>query len=78
MPVRRVVLTDQQEALVSTLVSSGRYRDADEVLLDGLGMIERREAWRVDKCGASRPVGNAAHVGPDCWITQLRLPSGTA
>lgn len=78
MPIRRVVLTDQQEALVSMLVSSGRYRDADEVLLDGLRMIEWREAWRTAKRGASRPVGRAAHVGPECWITQLRLPSGTA
>jgi len=78
MPIRQVLLNDQQDALVSALVSSGRYRDADEVLLAGLKMIAEREACGANDNTALRPARNAARAMPDCWITQLHLPSGTA
>lgn len=78
MPIRHVLLTDQQDALVSALVSSGRYRDAGEVLRAGLKMIAEREACGANDNGALRPVPSAARAMPDCWITQLHLPSGTA
>jgi len=78
MPIRHVQLTDQQDALVSALVSSGRYRDAAEVLLDGLRMIAEREVCGANDNGGLRPVRSAARAMPDCWITQLHLPSGTA
>ncbi|MEM8590781.1 MAG: type II toxin-antitoxin system ParD family antitoxin [Pseudomonadota bacterium] len=77
MPIRQVLLNDQQDALVSALVSSGRYRDAAEVLLAGLRMIAEREACGANDNGAMRPVHSAARVMPDCWITQLHLPTGT-
>lgn len=44
MPTRNVVLTDRQEALVTRLVDSGRYKNASEVVREGLRLIERREA----------------------------------
>lgn len=43
MPTRNVVLSDHQQALVETLVQSGRYQNASEVLREGLRLIEDRE-----------------------------------
>jgi antitoxin ParD1/3/4 len=43
MPTRNVVLSDRQQELVETLVQSGRYQNASEVLRDGLRLIEERE-----------------------------------
>jgi antitoxin ParD1/3/4 len=44
MPTRNVVLTERQEQLIETLVESGRYQNASEVLRDGLRLVEQREA----------------------------------
>ena len=44
MPTRNVVLTEHQEELLETLVRSGRYQNANEVLRDGLRLVEQREA----------------------------------
>ena len=46
----RAELGEYFETLVAELVSSGRYASADEVLRDGLRMIEEREAvlTRID------------------------------
>jgi len=54
MPTRNVVLTKQQAALVESLVRSGRYQNASEVLRDGLRLIERREAEERAKLAAIR------------------------
>nr|WP_266101501.1 type II toxin-antitoxin system ParD family antitoxin [Alloalcanivorax marinus] len=43
VPTRNVVLSDHQHELVETLVRSGRYQNASEVLREGLRMIELRE-----------------------------------
>ena len=43
MPTRNVVLSDHQQELVETLVQSGRYQNASEVLRDGLRLVEQRE-----------------------------------
>lgn len=40
MPTRNVVLTEQQEAFVSSLIAAGRYQNASEVLRDGLRLLE--------------------------------------
>ncbi len=47
MPTRNVVLSEHQQALVETLVQSGRYQNASEVLRDGLRLIEQRQ--RIEK-----------------------------
>lgn len=39
-PTRNVVLTERQDELVETLVKSGRYQNASEVLRDGLRLVE--------------------------------------
>jgi len=43
VPTRNVVLSEHQQQLVETLVQSGRYQNASEVLREGLRLIEDRE-----------------------------------
>jgi antitoxin ParD1/3/4 len=47
MSSRNVVLTERQEALIDTLVRSGRYHDADDVMQEGLRLLEDQEALRA-------------------------------
>lgn len=54
MPTRYVVLTDHQEALVGSLVDSGRYQDAGEVLRERLRLVEQREAEDASRLDALR------------------------
>jgi antitoxin ParD1/3/4 len=49
MPTRNVVLTDRHEHIIDTLVSSGRYQNASEVLRDGLRLVEERETLNAAK-----------------------------
>src|ERR1700678_4503603 len=63
MPTRNVVLTERQADLVETLVESGRYQNASEVLRDGLRLVEQREAEDTSKLKALKaaaPVGGGA------------------
>src|SRR5204863_8475250 len=60
MPTRNVVLTDHQEELIETLVGSGRYQNASEVLREGLRLVEQREAEDAAKLDALR---DAARIG---------------
>ena len=57
---RNVVLTERQVDLIETLVKSGRYQNASEVLRDGLRLVEQREAEDANKLKALR---SAARVG---------------
>jgi len=59
MPTRNVVLTDHQEKLIDTLVGSGRYQNASEVLREGLRLIEQREAEDAAKLKALRKAATA-------------------
>lgn len=43
MPTRNVVLSEQQQQLVETLVQSGRCQNPSEVLREGLRLIATRE-----------------------------------
>jgi antitoxin ParD1/3/4 len=54
MPTRNVVLSDHQQELVETLVQSGRYQNASEVLREGLRLIEERERIEAAKLKALR------------------------
>ena len=49
MPTRNLVLSDHQHALVETLVQTGRYQNASEVLRDGLRLVEARERMEQAK-----------------------------
>ncbi|GAB3269771.1 ribbon-helix-helix domain-containing protein [Arthrobacter pigmenti] len=54
MATRNVVLSQHQHELVESLVSSGRYQNASEVLREGLRLIERQEAEDAIKIAALR------------------------
>lgn len=43
MATRNVVLSQYQHELIESLVSSGRYQNASEVLREGLRLLERQE-----------------------------------
>jgi len=60
MPIRNLVLTDHQHELVETLVKSGRYQNASEVLREGLRLIEERERLQAAKLKALK---QAARIG---------------
>ena len=47
MATRNVVLTQHQHELVESLVKSGRYQNASEVLREGLRLLEREHAEDV-------------------------------
>jgi antitoxin ParD1/3/4 len=60
MPTRNVVLTDHQHQVIESLVGTGRYQNASEVLRDGLRLVEQREAENAARLDALR---EAAAVG---------------
>lgn len=54
MATRNVVLSQHQYELVESLVESGRYQNASEVLREGLRLLERREVEDAAKLAALR------------------------
>ncbi|MDP3852555.1 type II toxin-antitoxin system ParD family antitoxin [Phenylobacterium sp.] len=60
MPTRNVVLTERQDAMIAILVRSGSYKNASEVLRDGLRLLEQRQAEEVARIEVLR---DAAQVG---------------
>lgn len=54
MPTRNVVLSHHQHELVESLVKSGRYQNASEVLRDGLRLLEREQADETAKVAVLR------------------------
>lgn len=60
MSTRNVVLTERQDELIDTLVATGRYQNASEVMREGLRLIEQREAEDAAKLAALR---EAARLG---------------
>ncbi len=51
---RNVVLSQHQHELVESLVTSGRYQNASEVLREGLRLLEQQEAEDAAKLVALR------------------------
>ena len=85
MPTRNVVLTDHHQAVIDSLVNSGRYQNASEVLREGLRLVEQREAEdaaRLDALREAPPIGgrdlntdrsrDAAEDGLTDYIADLR------
>ena len=54
MATRNVVLSQHQHELVESLVESGRYQNASEVLREGLRLLERQELEDAAKVAALR------------------------
>jgi antitoxin ParD1/3/4 len=65
MPTRNVVLTKQQEKLIKSLVGSGRYQNASEILREGLRLVEQREAEDRAKLEALREAARAGFEALD-------------
>ena len=58
MPTSNVVLTDHQQKVIESLVRSGGYQNASEVMREGLRLVERREAEdAVKAAGIARSSG---------------------
>jgi antitoxin ParD1/3/4 len=55
-------VTERQDKMIETLVRSGRYQDADEVVRTGLRLVEAQEAERAVRLKAQR---EAVQVGLD-------------
>lgn len=51
---RNVVLSQHQHDLVESLVRSGRYQNASEVLREGLRLLERQELQEAARLAALR------------------------
>ena len=62
MPTRNITLTDQDERLIDGLVAVGRYRNASEVVREGLRLVDCRETQDAEKLQALRA---AAQQGID-------------
>jgi antitoxin ParD1/3/4 len=60
MPTRNLELTKDQENIIETLIGSGRYQNASEILDEGLRLVQQREAEDAAKVEALR---EAAGVG---------------
>ncbi|AZV93038.1 addiction module antidote protein [Bordetella sp. J329] len=58
MPTRNVVLTEHQYDFVESMVETGRYQNASEVLREGLRLIEQRERMEAAKILALREAAN--------------------
>lgn len=54
MATRNVVLSQHQHELVESLVASGRYQNASEVLREGLRLLEYHEAEDSARIAALR------------------------
>lgn len=62
MPTRNVVITEHQQELIESLVETGRYQNASEVLREGLRLVEQREAIQAAKL---KVLGDAVQAGWD-------------
>lgn len=54
MSARNVVLTDSQVELVEQLVASGRFQNADDVLREGLRLVQAQECGQAASLAALR------------------------
>lgn len=60
MRTHNVVLSDRQEAMIADLIQTGEFRNADEVMQEGLRLVEAirvREADKEDLLRAAVRVG---------------------
>ena len=68
MATRNVVLTERHRKIIETLVASGRYQNASEVLREGLRLLEQREAEDEAKLAALRAA--------EKWVLPNSTPGG--
>lgn len=59
MATRNVVLSQHQHELVESLVASGQYQNASEVLREGLRLLERQQAENAAKIAVLREAADS-------------------
>src|SRR5699024_5703788 len=59
LAARNVVLSQHQHELVDSMVTSGRYQNASEVLRAGLRLLEHQEAEEAARLAALRAAADA-------------------
>ncbi|KKO70826.1 type II toxin-antitoxin system ParD family antitoxin [Kerstersia gyiorum] len=62
MPTRNVVLAEHQQDFIESMVETGRYQNASEVLREGLRLIEQRERMEAAQILALREAANRGWV----------------
>jgi antitoxin ParD1/3/4 len=63
MPTRNINLTDHFDAFVESSIASGRYKNASEVVREGLRLLEQRQAedtLKLDRLREAVRVGEEA------------------
>jgi antitoxin ParD1/3/4 len=54
VPTRNIVLTDEQDEFVESIVQAGEYQDADEAIRDALRLLQQRRQKNALKLEALR------------------------
>jgi Arc/MetJ-type ribon-helix-helix transcriptional regulator len=79
MPTFKVLLTDHQVVLIERLVISERYQSIDEVLSEGLRLIESAEAQaaaRLEALGNTSPeTGPVDPSVEQAWLEEVQRRS---
>jgi len=75
MPAGNVMLTDRQSEFVEEMVLAGRYRNASEVLRDGLRLVEERQRSYEAGRGGRAPRKVTVRVGGKATTVRLN-PKG--
>jgi len=65
MPTRNVNLTDRYDHLVASLIASGRYKNASEVMRAGLRLLEQETREDEEKLSMLRNLASEAFSSLD-------------
>ena len=77
MPTRNVNLSPQQDRFITRSVDRGRYRNASEVVRDGLRLLEQQQREDELKLKALRRIANQAFSQIDLGDNQELTVEGT-
>ena len=79
MPTRNVVLTDHDADVIDSLVKSGRYQNAAEVLGEGLRLVEQQakaDALELEVLRREYALGKASgepeELDPKLFLQELK------
>ena len=82
MPTRNVSLTEHQDGFIEELLATGAYRNASDVIRDGLRLLEARRGLRDEQLATSRRTAQQGwddlDAGRYTEITPLDVPSHIA
>lgn len=64
MPTRNVVLTKHQEEFIETMIETGQYQNASEILREGLRLVENNQKSYAARLQAFK---DAVQIGEDAF-----------